>query len=1363
MASRKAVPEGTKRILFLKSRNRCAFPGCNTPLVELPIGNSPHKIIGEICHIHSVKEDGPRGKIGLTSDEYNTYDNLIMLCPNHHTIVDGQDEAYPAESLRGWKETHELKSYQVSAEDLGAPPEVFYHRYFPTALVDQTIEEEVGLLRRSRFLVEFDGAGRAIALARRLLNDDLFGGTTSTRASALAWCARILAGQEKLDEAEKYRDRVCEMGGDTRIVDAFICSQRESKCAALSILANDETPNALSTRLMITRHHDGPQEAVTWLTDANLGITDLDPDGKLAFLMYTLELGQWETALESAKSLNDSDLEEAPVLQHMVALAYLLDTVHRDYRNVVLRQIPFNAKTIPLNSSLAAIESRRKARAYFTKAAKALRQLDCRQTAAELDGYALWIELQDPEHSERAEQRLEGRFGELEFPLHLVSLGLQYGVPIDPAKVEYEIERQATPHGEITLDGALARLAIARLTTDPEESAEYITKHYNSLSTHLDSRMIRSYQIEMFAVAGLVVKANEHLELLLEDELSVAEESRLRIAIAESNGEDTREDRKALYRQTGLLPDLEAIVKEMGTRKDWEGLCEHAEILFGETHFVQDAELLATGLNSAKRFDRVVELLGANKVIIEQSEMLRMFYCWALYFEGDLLSARSELAKLSPDLKNMSFRELHASIGISLGDWDSLSVYIAEEYQAKEDRNSRDLINAAQLALCVDSPYAKQLALAAAAKDNADASVLASVYFLASKAGWENDPQFVRCLHRAVELSGDDGPIMNFSLRDLLDMKPEWDRQESSARDSLNRGQAPMFFAAQLLNRTLVSLMLFPALANSSERDLRRKVGIPAFSGQRRSRPLETNSTVGLDYTTLLTLNFLGILDKVIDAFDTVYVPHSALTWLFEERQNASFHQRSRIKDASHLLHLLGSGSLKKLTSNAIANIELSEYVGQDLATFIAEAENTKNGDAQRLVVRPFPVYEAVSLGTNEADLTSHYSVLVSCQAIVEKLSHMAEILDSVEENALAYLRLHEKPWPNQPEIADDAILYLDDLTIYYLLHTGILDILCKQDFTLFVSSGLVSELNALIAYESMSDMAIEAIENIRATIRQGIECGKVKVGKWRSIGSSDEQYLDYHQIAGLFAIAEDCDAIVADDRFFNQTGQNEHRGGQTSPFTTLDLLDTLVSASQISADSRFEFRTKLRRAGYFFVPVDEYELAFHLKAAEIKNGEVIETAHLRAIRESILYVRMTDWLQLPNEALWLDSVFEVLVDVLRSLWTESDDFPKAQACSNWILDQVDVRGWAHCLSPESRNEIIESGQARIVVELITTLPAHVPPNVRKAYRDWAEDFVLTPIKELEPDLYNLIVNLERRHISEHVDTYMKKRGEDAE
>ena len=462
-------------------------------------------------------------------------------------------------------------------------------------------------------------------------------------------------------------------------------------------------------------------------------------------------------------------------------------------------------------------------------------------------------------------------------------------------------------------------------------------------------------------------------------------------------------------------------------------------------------------------------------------------------------------------------------------------------------------------------------------------------------------------------------------------------------------------------------------MANSTERDLRRKVGIPAFSGQRQPTPLVTSATVGLDYTTLLTLDFLDLLDKVFDAFDTVYVPHSALAWLFEERQNASFHQPSRIKDARQVLHLLATYSLERLSPSAIADRELSDYVGDDLATFIAEAENARHGDTQRLVVRPSPVYEAASLGEKKADLTSHSSVLVSCQAVVEKLSHMAEITDSVEKNALAYLQLQEKPWPHQPEVADKAILYLDDLAVYYFLHTGILETLCKPEFKLFVSSGLVSELNALIAFEHISGKVIDAIENMRSAVRQGIECGTVKVGKWRKIGNGDEQYLNYHQIAGLFALAEDCDAIIADDRFFNKDKYIDHNDVQTPLFATLDVLDALVSAGHISADDRLECRTKLRRAGYFFVPVTEDELTCHLNAAEVKNGMVIERAHLKAIRESILHARMSDWLQLPKEAAWPEMTEKAFVRALRTLWRVDTNIPSVIARSNWIIDQLDI------------------------------------------------------------------------------------------
>lgn len=530
-SSRPAVPEPTKRILYIKSRNRCAFPGCNNTLVALPTQRSPHRIIGQICHIHSGKEKGPRGRVEFSDEEYNSHENLIMFCPNHHIQIDSQHESYPAEMLKEWKQNHEAKSYGVSQEGLDAPSEDFYNSFFPRALVDQTIEEEVNLLRKCRFFAEFDGVGSAVELSRRLSESDLYGGTTSVKAWALAWCARILAGRDLLDEADKCVVLAKSLGGDTRIAEAVIYSQREHRDTALRVLEEVGSPDARSVALSIVGNRDGPQGALDWLERARLNMSELSPDGKFILLKYQLELGHWDSARESTELLCKSDTEKVPVLHHVIAMSYLLGTVPPNYRIAVLHHVPFNARVIPLDSGTAAIEARREAHVHFVEAAKFLQQNNCRFAAAELEGYALWIELRDPEYSAKGMQRLEGMFGEQEFPLCLVSLGLQYGVQMDLEEVEQEIERQATPQGEITPDGALARFALARMQGKPENVANYIARHYDSLALHLDVKALRSIQIEMLAKAGLSERAQELLELLSKEGMSDLEESRLCIAI----------------------------------------------------------------------------------------------------------------------------------------------------------------------------------------------------------------------------------------------------------------------------------------------------------------------------------------------------------------------------------------------------------------------------------------------------------------------------------------------------------------------------------------------------------------------------------------------------------------------------------------------------------------------------------------------------------------------------------------------------------------------------------------------------------------------------------------------------------------
>ena len=1163
-----------------------------------------------------------------------------------------------------------------------------------------------------------------------------------------------------MDRAEEYVRLAKTLGGDTRIADAFICSQRGDKDTAKRLLADVDSSDSQfaayrSAAFRIIGNHDGPQKAIDWLKVIRIDVNNLDPEGKLTFLSYQLELSQWQEAFKTAKALSRTELDEAPVLHFLKAMAYLLSTVPLEFRNAVFSQIPFEGEPYFLDSRENAIEARRTALSHFADAAETARNLQCPIAATIPDRYALWLELEDPDHYERGKKHVATKLDDLESSLHLVPLGLQYGIPLDLAKVEQEIERQIVLRGEISLDAARARLALARLQETPEDTAKYFDLHYDTISSILSEKVIHAIQIGVFARAGVTERANRCLELLLEDGLTVVEESRLRIEIEEGEGKDTLEARKTLFGQTDSVVELESLVNTLGGRREWGACCEYGEILFDRTHSLLVAIRLANALQFAGKSARVIDLLEASGDILSQSMDLQMCYCWALFHEGKILQAHRELSSLDVNWEDENYRTLHINLAIAIGDWNSLSVSISSGYRQTQNKSAWELIRAAELSFYLNLSSAKELLFEAAEKGKDDANVLSHAYFLATRAGVEADDEIAMWLHRAVELSGEDGPLWTATAHDILDLKPEWDRQEYSIKQQLYRGDRPMFSAAQFLGKSLISLTLFPALARPAKHDLRFKVGVSAFSGQREASRSVDGGTIGLDYTALLTLGFLGLLDRVFNAFDTVYVPHSALAWLFVERQNASFHQPSRIKEARQILDLFLGDSVEMLSPTTVADRDLSNLVGDELAKLIAEAEDATPEDAQRLVVRPNPVYKISTLGKEEADLSRRSTVLSSCQAVVRKLCEMGEITESEEQTALAQLqlRLREKPWPHQPEISDKAILYLDDLAVHYLLHTKMLEELLKAGFTLIVSPSVISESSALISYEGISGKVLDVIESMREVVSQGIKTGRVTVGKWRSIVEGEEKLIADHQMICVLALTEDCDAIIADDRFLNQHQHIDYNGAQTPLWSTLDLLDVLASAGSISPKERLDYRTRLRRAGYFFVPVSEDELNFHVDGAEVRDGKVTEKAHLKAIRESILHARMNDWLQLPKEGPWPKKIFEVFVKVLRNLWKEGADVPRVEALSDWLWEQVDVRGWAHLIEPQIRIESIRSERANIILWLLTPLDVDVPLDIREAYWMWLEDRVLAPIKEQEQDLYAIVVDLERRNISELADT----------
>lgn len=89
------------KLLWGKAGGRCSFPECRKELSEKTI------VLGEQGHIIAKNEDGPRGKGSLHRDVRDKYENMILLCTEHHTLIDKDPGQYSVDSLIEMKKDHE--------------------------------------------------------------------------------------------------------------------------------------------------------------------------------------------------------------------------------------------------------------------------------------------------------------------------------------------------------------------------------------------------------------------------------------------------------------------------------------------------------------------------------------------------------------------------------------------------------------------------------------------------------------------------------------------------------------------------------------------------------------------------------------------------------------------------------------------------------------------------------------------------------------------------------------------------------------------------------------------------------------------------------------------------------------------------------------------------------------------------------------------------------------------------------------------------------------------------------------------------------------------------------------------------------
>lgn len=106
-----AITEKSIKLLWSNAAGRCSFTNCEEKLTVCQAASAAPHTLGEMAHIKGKNKGANRYDESQTDEQRDSYENLILLCPNHHTLIDKpeNEHIYSVDVLLKMKLDHENK------------------------------------------------------------------------------------------------------------------------------------------------------------------------------------------------------------------------------------------------------------------------------------------------------------------------------------------------------------------------------------------------------------------------------------------------------------------------------------------------------------------------------------------------------------------------------------------------------------------------------------------------------------------------------------------------------------------------------------------------------------------------------------------------------------------------------------------------------------------------------------------------------------------------------------------------------------------------------------------------------------------------------------------------------------------------------------------------------------------------------------------------------------------------------------------------------------------------------------------------------------------------------------------------------
>ena len=609
-----------------------------------------------------------------------------------------------------------------------------------------------------------------------------------------------------------------------------------------------------------------------------------------------------------------------------------------------------------------------------------------------------------------------------------------YDPEFDPAPIRKYLDTRETLVG--WNDEELRAALVLRIHGgDARELAPFVTKHRAPLQRLLGIEPVAAFEVQALARAGDATSAR----LALDENRAALSPELIRVLeaeVARAAGEDPAVALRQAYEDTRHVDALRNLVAELLRRHDDKALAHFAEKLYAETGDPDDLVIAAKALARSGDDAEFVRLVEAHANLPSDHPPIARHYAWKLFERGRMAQALAITRQLGEGDGSHRDLLLEIAIAVETGAWDTLATPLNDMLAAPERHSSLSLIRAAHIAHVSGQGSLLGLIDAAVARAPDDPNVLLGAYMIVLEEGLEErKPQAQEWFRKALNLSGSDGPIKRFELKEILSKQKDWDERTTKLNDAVKNATLPLAIAAQGFRTTLGELLLRNLIGGPKQTDARRRAALPLFSGRRQPLPLGQVKAIAIDPSALAVLAWLGLLPQVLGTYPPILLPAATLGDFFETFSRIRKFQKSQLTRAEQILSAIGSGRLKVHQSPAAMRDPLAAEVGTSFVSLLRGAEA-----ASGYVVRPAPLKRIGLRHDEDADVSGYHDRLVDVHRVLEVLAEQGDVDELTEETARNYLAVQDRRWPNRPVLANTTPLLLDDLALHYLQDVNLLE-----------------------------------------------------------------------------------------------------------------------------------------------------------------------------------------------------------------------------------------------------------------------------------------------------------------------------------